>query len=209
MSSSTNVGTSNDSWSSNKATSDVLKDGAIKVGSDDNVELGGCHHHLIDMLVPLARCGCHGTDLHAGVVDDHLLIADGGVFLSHHSAASKELSIRKLPISRWSVWAQIRGQREIVHDVGLVDGGDLLSPVLDGILEGEAGNTKRSRAGDDFQTLYNTRSYHVLQARVLALGVLANDDKVHVFVACLHAGDVLDGYYVGKQIDSTTDTHVS
>lgn len=56
-----------------------------------------------------------------------------------------------------------------LHDVGLVNGNDLVSPLFGGIIEGELGNAPRLLSGDDLQTFDHT--CHTLK----------NKPRVHTF----------------------------
>ena len=67
-----------------------------------------------------------------------------------------------------------------VHDVGLVDGRDALAAVGLGVLKGEAGNALGGLAGDELDALDDALDDFVLDAAVLALGVLANDDQIDI-----------------------------
>ena len=107
-------------------------------------------------------------ELHAHVVDDAVLELDPAlVVLGDRPAALEEQAVGQL------------------HDVRLVDGGDLAPAVGDRVLEREPGDPLRGRAGDDLDALRGVRPDHVLDAGVEVLGVLADDDEVDVLVAGL------------------------
>lgn len=125
------------------------------------------HDHDIELLGS-------GHSLHGGVVDNHVVDLEGRVVLGDVVEGAAEETVGQL------------------HDVGLVDAGDLLAAVGEGKAEGELGNALRLGAGDDLERLNHTRHALVLEARVLALSVLTDDAQIDVLVAGLVAGDVLD-----------------
>jgi len=135
------------------------------VGEDAAVEVG--HDHDVELLRA-------GDTLHAGVVDDHVVGLDGGVLLANLLDGVAEEAVGEL------------------HNVGLVDAGHL-APVV-GKREGERefGDALGLCAGDDLEGLDDAADGLVLEAGVLALGVLTNDAQVDVLVTGLVAGDVLD-----------------
>jgi hypothetical protein len=63
--------------------------------------------------------------------------------------------------------------------------------VLEGKVECESGDALRLVTGHDLETLDDAGVGLVLEAAVLALGVLADNDKVDVLVSGRHAGDGL------------------
>jgi len=112
--------------------------------------------------------------LHRSVVNNHVVGLQCGVFLGNGIEGVSEKAIGQL------------------HDVGLVDAGDLLAVVCESEAEGELGDTLRLCAGDDFERLDDTWDRLVLQARVFSLGVLTDDAEVDILVAGLVTWDVLD-----------------
>lgn len=139
--------------------------GGTDVGQDTTVKVG--HDHNIKLL--RAR-----DSLHGGVVDNHVADLESREVLGDLVEGAAEQTIGEL------------------HDVGLVDAGDLLATVGEGEREGELGDALRLGAGDDLEGLDNTVDALVLEARVLTLGVLSDDAQVDVLVAGLIAGNVLD-----------------
>lgn len=105
----------------------------------DDVSVEIRRHHDIELM----RIG---HQLHGGVVDNHLLELDSWIKFSHLFAASQEQSIAQL------------------HDVGLVNGGDLLAVVLGGVVEGELCDSQRLGLGDDFEALDDTGNCLVLES---------------------------------------------
>ena len=153
----THVAAGHDTGAADEGSADVGQDATVEVGHDEDVELLG-----------------PGDALHAGVVDDHVVEGEGGVFLAGVMEGVPEQTVGQL------------------HDVGLVDTGDLLPVVGEGEGEGELGDALGLSAGDDLEGLDDARYALVLEAAVLALGVLADNAHVDVLVAGLVAGDVLD-----------------
>jgi len=138
---------------------------STNVGEDTSVQVG--HDHDVKLL--RARDALHG-----GVVDNHVVGLEGRVVLADLLDGVAEETIGQL------------------HDVGLVDAGDLLAVVGKGESESELGDALRLLAGNDLERLDDAVDRLVLETRVLALGVLTDDAEVDVLVAGLVAGDVLE-----------------
>lgn len=151
------------------------------VGQDTSVKVG--HDHNVELLRA-------GDGLHGGVVDNHVVDLEGGVVLSDLVECAAEETIGQL------------------HDVGLVDTGDLLAVVGQGEAEGELGDALRLGAGDDLQGLDDTGNGLVLETGVLTLGVLTDDAKVDVLVAGVVTGDVLDQGDGGVNVQLLTESDV-
>ena len=77
-----------------------------------------------------------------------------------------------------------------------------------GVLEGKAQDALRGLAGDELDALDDTINNDVLNARVLALSVLSDQDGVDVIVGGLVAGDGAAGSQVGKEIEGTAESKV-
>ncbi len=88
-----------------------------------------------------------------------------------------------------------------LHDVRLVDRGHLLPPVRDRVFERKARDPLRCETGDDLDALRSVLADPVLDARVEVLGVLADDDEIHVLVARVDALDRLRWAKVGVQVE--------
>lgn len=140
-------------------------EGSADVGQDATVQVG--HDHDVELL------GL-GDALHGGVVDNHVVGLDGGVLGGGALEGGSEQAVGEL------------------HDVGLVDAGNLLTVVGQRKAEGELGDALRLGARDDLERLDDALDGLVLEARVLTLGVLTDDAHVDALVAGLVAGDVLD-----------------
>lgn len=144
------------------------------VGQDTTVKVR--HDHDVELL--RSR-----NSLHGGVVDNHVVDLEGGVVLGDLVEGAAEKTIGKL------------------HDVGLVNAGDLGSAIGESEREGKLGDTLGLGAGDDLEGLDDTVDALVLEARVLTLGVLSDDAQVDVLVAGLVAGDVLNQADAGVDVE--------
>lgn len=138
---------------------------SANVGQNATVQVG--HDHDVKLL------GL-GDALHRGVVDNHVVGLNSRVLGGRLLEGAAEQTVGEL------------------HDVGLVDTGDLLAVVGQGKAKGKLGNALRLCAGNDLERLDNTLDRLVLETRVLALGVLTDNAHVDVLVARLVARHVLD-----------------
>jgi len=154
---------------------------STNVGENTSVQVG--HNHNVELL--RSRDALHG-----GVVDNHVVGLDGRVLLADLLDGVAEQTVGQL------------------HDVGLVDAGDLLAVVGEGESKGELGDALRLCAGDDLERLNDALDRLVLETRVLSLGVLTDDAEVDVLVAGLVAGDVLDQDNRGVDVELLTKSDV-
>lgn len=155
--------------------------GGTNVGQDATVQVG--HDHDVKLL------GLRDT-LHAGVVDDHVVVLDAGELGGDLLAGVAEETVGQL------------------HDVGLVDAGDPLATVGQGEGEGKLGDPLGLGARDDLERLDDAGDALVLETAVLSLGVLTDDAQVDVLVPRLVAGDVLDQDDGGVDVELLTHGHV-
>ena len=137
-------------------------EGGGDVGQDATVEVG--HDHDVELLRP-------ADALHGSVVDNHVIALELGVVLGQAVKGASEETVGKL------------------HDVGLVNASNLLPVVSQGEAKGKLGDPLRLGARDDLERLDDTRDALVLQATVLALGVLTDDAEIDVLMARLQAGE--------------------
>jgi len=135
------------------------------IGEDTSVQVG--HDHDIELLGP-------GDTLHGGVVDDHIIGLQGWVLLSNLLEGVAEKTVGEL------------------HDVCLVDAGDLLAVVGKSKCECELGDALRLGTSDDLEGLDDAGHGLMLQARVFAFSVLSDDAEVDVLVSGVIARNVLD-----------------
>ena len=144
------------------------------VGQDTTVKVG--HDHDVELLRS-------GDSLHGGVVDNHVVDLEGRVVLGDVVEGAAEETVGQL------------------HDVGLVDAGNLLATIGEGEAESELGNSLRLGAGDDLEGLDDAGNALVLETRVLTLSVLSDDAQIDILVAGLVAGDVLDQADAGVDVE--------
>jgi hypothetical protein len=76
------------------------------------------------------------------------------------------------------------------------------------VLEGETENALGSLAGDELDGLDDTIDNDVLNARVLALGVLADKDSVNAVVGGLEASDGAARSEVGEEVECAAEGEV-
>ena len=103
------------------------------------------------------------------------------------------------------------GEEETVghlHDGSLVDGAHFLAANLLGVLECEAQDSLRRLACDELDALHYAVDDHVLDTRVLALGVLTDQDGVDIVVGGFVAGDRLAGTQVGEEVECSAERQV-
>jgi hypothetical protein len=151
------------------------------VGEDTSVQVG--HDHDIELLRPR-------DTLHGCVIDNHVVGLKGGVVLADLLDSVAEQTVGKL------------------HDVGLVDAGDLLAVVGQRKGESKLGNTLRLLTSDDLERLDDAVDRLVFETRVLALGVLTDNAEVNVLVACLVARDVLEEDNGSVDVEFLTESDV-
>ncbi len=131
-----------------------------------------------------------GDTLHGGVVDNHVRGLEGWEVLGDGVESVAEKTVSQL------------------HDVGLVDTGNLLAIIGKGEGEGELGDALRLGAGDDLEGLNDTWNRLVLKAGVLSLGVLTDDGEINILVAGLVTWDVLDQDNGGVDVELLTESDV-
>lgn len=153
------------------------------VGQNITVQVG----HDQDFVVVGERVGNH---LQAGVVEELSVELNVGEVLGDITGDVEEKTIGKL------------------HDGGLVDDADLLEANSLGVLEGEAENALTGLASDELDALDDTVDDDVLNARVLALGVLTDENSVDTFVLSLEASDGAARSEVGEEVEGTTESQV-
>lgn len=168
------VGAGNDSGSSNETAGNVGDNVSVQVGGDEDVKLAGV-----------------GDELHASVIDNHLVEVDLGVLLGDAAGGIEEETVGHL------------------HDVGLVDGVDLLAAVGLGILESETSDLLRLFGGGNLQGLDDTGDGLVLQTRVLSFDLLANNNQIDTLVTGLDRGQAADGHNLDGLLKSTANQQVT
>jgi hypothetical protein len=129
-------------------------------------------------------------ELHCAVVDDDLLVLDSTVVLGDAARTLEEEAVREL------------------HDVGLVDGGDLAAPVLLRVFEGVARDAGAGGLGHHLEALHDAGRHPVLDARVEALGVLPEDHQVDSVEGHRQPGDGPDRPHTGEQVQGLAELYV-
>ena len=77
-----------------------------------------------------------------------------------------------------------------------------------GVLEGEAQDALARFFGDEFDGLYNTIDYDVLDTGIFAFGIFPYEYRVDVVVGSFVASDGFAGAYVGKEIEGTAEGEI-
>src|SRR6185437_3400298 len=161
--------------------SQAADEGRAQVAHDVAIEVFEQQHVVL--------VGVH-DELHAGVVDDVLAVGDLRKVSGDFPRALEEQAVGHL------------------HDVGLVNGVDLLPIVFARVLKGEFCDAGGTLAGDDFEGLDNSGNDFVFEADVLPFGVFADDDEIDAGVAGFQAAQVLDGAEVGIELKFFAQRHV-
>src|SRR5579883_325819 len=130
--------------------------------------------------------------LHRGIIHDELLVLDLRKFGGCFAATAQKQTVGQL------------------HDVGFVDGGNLLALVLARVGEGVAGNALGGGPRNHFQAGDDILDDFMLEARIKVFGVLAEDDHVdlHVGEACLNTGKSTHRPNVGEKIERLAQSDV-
>ena len=102
--------------------------------------------------------------MHARIIDNQFVVPDLGKPRRNLAAALQEKAVAHL------------------HDVGFVDGRDLLSPLAPRPFERRPRDTHRRILRDDLEALHHAWNHLVLQPRVQILRVLAENRQVEVEV---------------------------
>jgi len=89
-----------------------------------------------------------------------------------------------------------------------VDDADLFLARGDGVLEGEAQDALRGLLCDELDGLDDAVDDDVLDARVLALCVFTDQDRVDVVVGGFVAGNGLAGTQVGEEVEGAPESQV-
>lgn len=155
--------------------------GSTNVTKNSTVKVGG------DKNVKLLR---PRDGLHRSVIDNHVGVLNLRVVLTDLFNSGTEKTVSQL------------------HNVGLVNGSDLLTVVLQSKVIGKASNALRLVLGDDLEGLNNTGDGLVFQTRVLTLCVLTDEGHVNAINASLNTGNVLDENQRGVDVELTTESNV-
>lgn len=142
--------------------------------------------------------------------DEHLVVVRQRVGDHLQARVVQELSVE---LNVGKVLGDVAGSREEqtvghLHDGGLVHSAHLLAANVAGVLEGIAQDALRGLAGDELDALHDTVDNDVLDARVLALGVLTDKHRVHIVVGGLVALDAAARAHVGEEVEGTAESQV-
>ena len=142
--------------------------------------------------------------------DEHLVVVGDRVGDHLQASVVEELGVK---LNVGEVLGNLAGSAEEetvghLHDGGLVDGADLLPANVAGVLEGVSQDALRGLAGDELDALYDAIYHNVLNTRVLALSVLADQDGVNVVVGRLVASNGPAGTDVGEEVEGTAKGEV-
>ena len=153
------------------------------VGKNVTVQVGRDEDRVGERVGVLA-------DAEADPVEEVLVVGDVGVVLGDGAAGLEEHAVRHL------------------HDGRLVDGGDPVAAADLGVVEGVPGDTLRGVMRDELDRLNDAGDELVLDARVLALSVLTDEDRVDVVVGRLEALDRRARPNVGKEVERPAERQV-
>ncbi len=142
--------------------------------------------------------------------DEHLVVVGRGIGDDLQTSVVQQLGI-ELDVGKVLADLPRDGQEQAVghlHDGRFVHRPHFsLADVL-GVLEGEAQDAFRGRSRDQFDALHDAVDDDVLNARVLAFGVLADQGDVDVVVGGFVAGDGFAGAHVGEEVECSAEGEI-
>jgi len=153
------------------------------VGQNVTIQVGHDQHLVV------VREGV-GRHLQAGIVEQLGVELDVGKLLGDLVGDPEEETIAHL------------------HDGSLVHGTHLLAANGLGVLEGEPQDTLASITGDELDALHNAIHHDVLDTRVLALSVLADQDGIDIIVGGLEASHRAARSQVGEEVECPPEGEV-
>ena len=131
-----------------------------------------------------------GDDFQAGIIQQLGVELDGREIAGDLACRTEEEAVAHL------------------HDRGFVHRAHLsLADVL-GVLEGESEDPLRGALGDELDALHDAIDDYVLDTRVFAFGVLADEHRVDVVVWGFEASDGFAGAHVGEQVERAAEGEV-
>src|SRR5581483_1567233 len=125
--------------------------------------------------------------LHAGIVDDVFSVRNLGVFLGYVARAAQEQAVREL------------------HDVGLVDGVNLLALVFTRVFESETRYARGRLLGNNLEAFDHTGHDLMLDSGIQTFGVLADDDQVDIGITRRDMRKVADGTEVRVKLKALAE----
>src|SRR4029078_943019 len=128
--------------------------------------------------------------LHRRIVDDHLSLFDLRIKFADFLEAPQEQSVRHL------------------HDVRFMNDGNLFSLFFARVREGEASDSGRSFFGNDFQALNHAGHDFMLDSRIQAFSVLADQDQVEPGIAARDVGQSAHRPEVGIEVERFSQSDI-
>ena len=138
--------------------------------------------------------------MHTGVINDEIISLDHWVLLGDLAESAQEHTVG------------------LLHDVGLVNAGDLLASFAKGQVKGKLktvrfrfvslsylGNTLGFFTSDNFQGFDDAGDWLVLESLVFTLSLFTDDDKVKVGVTGLQTFKGLDAANIGIAVKSAAE----
>lgn len=168
---------------SGRRETETTNESSAHIRQNVSVQVG----HDQNLVVVWQRIGDH---LQAGVVQKLSVKLNVGEVLGDIARSAQEEPVGHL------------------HDGGLVHSAHLVPANVPRILEGISQNALRGRASDELDALHNTIDHDMLNTRVFSLGVLTNQNSVHVVVRGLVAGNRSAGPHVGEEVEGPAERQV-
>lgn len=166
-------------WSKTKTTDET----SAHIGENITVQVW----HNKDLVVVW---GWVGDNLQAGVVNELSIELGGWEILGNTLCGVEEKTVRHL------------------HDGGLVNSADLCAANVLGVLESVSADTFGGLTGDQLDGLNDTIDNNVLNARVLSLSVLTDEDSVDTIVWGLVASNGAAWTNVGEEVECAAEGKV-
>src|SRR5438445_1486028 len=157
----------------NKA--EASHESGAQVGNDVAVKV---FHHQHVVLIRIH------DQLHAGVVYNVLAVGNLGIFFRDVARTAQKQTIRQL------------------HDIGFVDGVNLLALILASVFESKAGDARGCFLSDDFQTLDYARNNFVLKPAIKSLGICPDNDQVNAGIASGDMRQVTNGAKIRVKLEA-------
>jgi len=142
--------------------------------------------------------------------DQHLVVVRNRVGDHFEAGVVEQLGVK---LNIWELLGDAAADVEEktvahLHDSGLVNDADLLAANGTSVLEGEPEDALAGFPGDKLDALNDAIHHNVLNARVLALCVLADQNSVDIVVGGLATGNGPAGTEVGKKVEGTAKGEV-
>src|SRR5207244_873990 len=119
------------------------------------------------------------------------LVGNLRIFLRHIARATEKKTIRQL------------------HDIGFVDGVNLLALILASVFESKAGDARGSFLSNDFQALDYARHNFVLKPRIKSLGIFPDDYQINVRIARGNMRQVANGAEIRVKLEALAQFNIN